>query len=119
MRDTLSFYSSEGFAPSDMAYWFEGFLRASASVLLLDDNLWQLVNGWLCSQRDANFIELLPVIRRSFSYFTTTERRKLGEKAKGFELNGTDTKIASGEHPCNDGDASKEIPLLNRLLGIG
>ena len=119
MRDTLSFYSSVGNAPSDIAYWFEGFLRASGSVLLLDDNLWQLVNGWLCGLSDANFIELLPVIRRTFSNFTTAERRKLGEKAKGFELNGTDTGIASGEHSCNDGDASKVIPLLGRLLGIG
>ena len=119
MHDTLSFYSSVGNAPSDMAYWFEGFLRASGSVLLLDDNLWQLVNGWLCSLSDANFIELLPVIRRTFSNFTTAERRKLGEKAKGFELNGTDTGTAIGEHPCNDGDASKVIPLLSRLLGIG
>ena len=65
------------------------------------------------------FIELLPVIRRTFSNFTTAERRKLGEKAKGFELNGTDTGIASGEPSCNDGDASKVIPLLGRLLGIG
>ncbi|MFR7708880.1 MAG: DUF5682 family protein, partial [Alistipes inops] len=70
MRDTLSFYSSVGNAPSDIAYWFEGFLRASGSVLLLDDNLWQLVNGWLCGLSDANFIELLPVIRRTFSNFT-------------------------------------------------
>ena len=58
------------------------------------------------------------MIRRTFSNFTTAERRKLGEKAKGFELNGTDTGIASGTFR-NDGDASKVIPLLGRLLGIG
>ena len=119
MRDTLSFYSSVGNAPSDIAYWFEGFLRASGSVLLLDDNLWQLVNGWLCGLSDGNFIELLPVIRRTFSNFTTAERRKLGEKAKGFELNGTDTGTAVGNNSCNDEDASKVIPLLGKLLGIG
>ena len=39
MQRTLSFYSSAGNAPSDVAYWFEGFLRASGSVLLLDDDL--------------------------------------------------------------------------------
>ncbi len=116
MRDTLSFYSSVGNAPSDIAYWFEGFLRASGSVLLLDDNLWQLVNGWLCGL-SAQISELLPVIRRTFSNFTTAERRKLGEKAKGFELNGTDTGIASGEHSCNDGDASKSNTPARQTSG--
>ena len=117
MQDTLSFYSSVGNAPSDTAYWFEGFLRASGSVLLLDDNLWLLVNGWLCGLSDENFIELLPMIRRTFSNFTTVERRKLGEKAKGFKFNGTDTHSAR-DYSCNDEEASQVIPLLETLLGI-
>lgn len=117
MQDTLSFYSSVGNAPSDTAYWFEGFLRASGSVLLLDDNLWLLVNGWLCELSDENFIELLPMIRRTFSNFTTVERRKLGEKAKGFKFNGTDTHSAR-DYSCNDEEASQVIPLLETLLGI-
>ena len=74
--------------------------------------LWKLVYKLSLIHIYANFIELLPVIRRTFSNCTTAERRKLGEKAKGFELSGTDTGIASGEHSCNDGDASKVIPLL-------
>ncbi|MGG6550502.1 UNVERIFIED_CONTAM: DUF5682 family protein, partial [Prevotella sp. 15_C9] len=49
-QNTLSYYSSIGNAPADMAYWFEGFLRSSGSILLLDDNLWNLVNNWVCSQ---------------------------------------------------------------------
>ncbi len=118
MGDTLSFYSSVGNAPSDVAYWFEGFLRASGSVLLLDDNLWQLVNGWLCGLSDANFRELLPVIRRTFSNFTTPERRKLGEKAKSFESDGPRSGAAVGSHSCHEEDASKVLPLLGRLLGM-
>lgn len=119
MSDALSFYSSVGNVPSDTAYWLEGFLRASGSVLLLDDNLWQLVNSWLCGLSDEKFIELLPMIRRTFSNFTTAERRKLGEKAKGFELNGADTRTTMEGNSCNDGDASKVLPLLGTLLGIG
>lgn len=118
MGDTLSFYSSVGNAPSDVAYWFEGFLRASGSVLLLDDNLWQLVNGWLCGLSDANFRELLPVIRRTFGNFTTPERRKLGEKAKSFESDGPRPEVAVGSRSCHEEDASKVLPLLGRLLGI-
>ena len=67
METTLSFYSSVGNAPADMAYWFEGFLRSSGSILLLDDRLWNLVNNWVCSQDKETFMELLPVLRRTFS----------------------------------------------------
>lgn len=118
MRDTLSFYSSAGYAPSDMAYWFEGFLKASGSVLLLDDNLWQLVNGWLCGLSDESFIELLPVIRRTFCNFSTFERRKLGEKARRFELKGHSTCDEGCDCDYNEEDASRVIPLVGMLLGI-
>ena len=119
MSNALSFYSSVGNTSSDTAYWLEGFLHASGSVLLLDDNLWQLVNSWLCGLSDKNFIELLPIIRRTFSNFTTAERRRLGEKARGFELNGANNETAAGNSLYNDEDASKVIPLLGKLLGIG
>lgn len=117
MQRILSFYSSVGNAPSDIAYWFEGFLRASGSVLLLDDNLWQLVNGWLCGLSDENFMELLPVIRRTFSNFSPAERRKLGEKAKNYEVNGTQARRID-DISCNNDEAARVIPLLGLLLGI-
>lgn len=117
MQRTLSFYSSVGNAPSDVAYWFEGFLRASGAVLLLDDKLWQLVNNWICGLSDENFMELLPVIRRTFSNFSPAERRKLGEKAKNYEVNGTQVRRID-DTSCNDDEAARVIPLLGLLLGI-
>lgn len=117
MQRTLSFYSSAGNAPSDVAYWFEGFLRASGSVLLLDDDLWQLVNNWICGLSKENFMELLPVIRRTFSNFSPAERRKLGEKAKSFDANGRKPRNFE-DISCNDAEASRVIPLLGLLLGV-
>lgn len=117
MQRTLSFYSSVGNDPSDVAYWFEGFLRASGAVLLLDDKLWQLVNNWICGLSDENFMELLPVIRRTFSNFSPAERRKLGEKAKNYEVNGTQVRRID-DTSCNDDEAARVIPLLGLLLGI-
>lgn len=117
MQRTLSFYSSVGNAPSDVAYWFEGFLRASGAVLLLDDKLWQLVNNWICGLSDENFMELLLVIRRTFSNFSPAERRKLGEKAKNYEVNGTQVRRID-DTSCNDDEAARVIPLLGLLLGI-
>lgn len=116
-QTTLSFYSSVGNAPSDMAYWFEGFLHASGSVLLLNDNLWLLVNSWICGLQEESFRELLPILRRTFSDFSSAERRKLGEKAKRFETNGVSIRHAQDE-TIDDQEATKVIPLLSNLLGI-
>lgn len=116
-QTTLSFYSSVGNAPSDMAYWFEGFLHASGSVLLLNDNLWLLVNSWICGLQEESFRELLPILRRTFSDFSSAERRKLGEKAKRFETNGVSIRQAQDE-TIDDQEAAKVIPLLSNLLGI-
>lgn len=117
MRNTLSFYSSIGNAPSDMAYWFEGFLRSSGSVLLLDDNLWNLINTWICEQTSADFVELLPILKRTFSNFSVSERRKLGEKAKNFGQYGMSRTHVSNDS-FNETDATLVVPLIGRLLGI-
>lgn len=117
MHDALRFYSSVGNATADIAYWFEGFLRSSGSLLLLDDHLWELVNGWVCDLSDADFKELLPIIRRTFSLFTSVERRKLGEKARGYEENSKASSVSVGTS-CNDAEAQKVLPLVCSLLGL-
>lgn len=117
MHDALRFYSSVGNATADIAYWFEGFLRSSGSLLLLDDHLWELVNGWVCELSDADFKELLPIIRRTFSLFTSVERRKLGEKARGYEENSKALSVSVGTS-CNDAEAQKVLPLVCSLLGL-
>ena len=121
METTLSFYSSVGNAPADMAYWFEGFLRSSGSILLLDDRLWNLVNNWVCSQDKDTFMELLPVLRRTFSEFTSAERRKLGEKARRTDSTGTSSAVGASvtENEClNREEAKKVIPVIRQLLGL-
>lgn len=121
MEATLSFYSSIGNAPADMAYWFEGFLRSSGSILLLDDRLWNLVNNWVCAQDKDTFMELLPVLRRTFSEFTTAERRKLGEKAKstGSAVTQRSMGTSGGDDiHLNKEEAKKVIPVIRQLLGL-
>lgn len=117
MQNTLSFYSSVGNNPADMAYWFEGFLRSSGSILLLDDNLWNLVNNWICMQDKEVFMELLPILKRTFSDFSPAERRKLGEKAKAYGAGGIQTQTnANTTH--DEAEAARVIPLVCQLLGL-
>ena len=118
MQDTLSYYSSVGNNPADMAYWFEGFLRSSGSVLLLDDHLWSLVNNWICSLEQETFMELLPVMKRTFSEYSPAERRKLGEKAKNSDRIGAAQLQTVAEADYNREDACKVIPVIRCLLGL-
>lgn len=101
-------------APSIAAAWLEGFLTGSGTILLLDDNLWQVVNSWIEQLMDEEFIQVLPLVRRTFANFTAPERRKLGEKAKkGGQPGITTTEKQADEHRAKQG-----IPVVLALLGI-
>lgn len=118
MQNTLSYYSSVGNNPADMAYWFEGFLRSSGTILLIDDLLWNLVNNWICGLEKETFMELLPILKRTFSEYSAPERRKLGEKAKNSNRLGTVQSQAAMEANYNQEDARKVIPVIRQLLGL-
>jgi hypothetical protein len=102
--------------PMQAAFWVEGFLKGSGTILLLDDDLWDILNSWVIGLNDDLFIQLLPLLRRSFSSFTTAERRKIGEKAK----NGTDATNISSTSDMNfySERAVKSIPVVMQLLGF-
>jgi hypothetical protein len=112
----LSYYLSVTNAPADAAYWFEGFLKSSGTILLLDDNLWNLMNNWVNSIVEENFTELLPVLRRTFAEFTPAERRKIGEKAKG--MAGGKHKVITADEDFDFERAGKILPVVEMLLGL-
>ena len=64
------------------AYWLEGYLYQSGTVLLLHDPLWRILDDWLRALTPEHFTELLPLLRRTFSSFEPGERRQLGDKAR-------------------------------------
>ncbi len=55
--------------PADAAAWVEGLLRGSAKVLLYEDAVWAALDGWLTTLDDERFLEVLPLLRRSFAHF--------------------------------------------------
>ena len=72
-------------------------------------------NSWLASLNDDSFMELLPILRRTFSEYSLPERRKLGEKAKG---SSSVKRVSIKSGVFNKEDARKVIPLMEQLLGI-
>ncbi len=116
MKRILSYYASAGNTPADRAFWFEGFLKSSGTVLLIDEDLWELVNSWMNALSPTDFTTLLPILRRTCSDFTPAERRKIGEKAK-YGINATENSAETQAH-FNEAEAEKVIPLLWTLIGI-
>jgi hypothetical protein len=69
------------------AAWVEGFLAGSGLLLLHDDKLLALADGWLAGLSADAFTAVLPALRRTFGEFAPPERRAIGDKAA--RLDGT------------------------------
>ena len=63
------------------AGWFEGFIQEQALLLIHEEQLWNLVNSWLIQLPEEQFIDILPILRRTTSEFSPSESMKLAEKA--------------------------------------
>jgi hypothetical protein len=100
-------------APSIAAAWLEGFLKGSGTLLLLDNDLWSIINEWLRQLEEEIFKQVLPLLRRTFSNFSKSERRKLGEKAK----TGGATITKKAETGFDEERAKKGIPVVMQLFG--
>lgn len=107
---------SVGEEPARAAAWVEGFLSGSALILLHDRALLEVVDGWLAGVGDEAFVDVLPLLRRTFATFGAAERRQIGGRVHRL---GEDT---APDH-TDDDDVDVEraelvLPTVARLLGI-
>jgi hypothetical protein len=104
-----------GVAPAVAAAWIEGFLAGGGLLLVHDERLLRLVDGWLAGIRDDAFVEVLPLLRRTFSQFAPAERRSIGERAARL-----DTSAAANAADDDDIDTDRAavvLPTVATLLG--
>ncbi|HEX8610075.1 MAG TPA: DUF5682 family protein [Telluria sp.] len=110
----LALRCSHASAPLASGNWLEGFLQGSAALLLHNDSLWTLVNSWINGLDAESFVELLPLLRRTFGAFEAPERRQLSERAGS--AGGTVT-IAASAGNINEARAALVLPVLGMILG--
>ena len=88
-------------------------MNRNALVLLHDAALWQLVNDWLSGLGEEHFIHILPLVRRTFSAFSASERSDLGQRAR---QGGASTAHAAASASAPPWDAElAALPLLHLL----
>lgn len=110
---------SVGNEPIFSAGWLEGFLKGSGMILLYDNILWNLLYKWVFELPNEYFIELLPILRRTFTKFEPSERKQLGEKAKaGANLEKTIVLEEIQSETFNIERAKKPLAMIEVLLGI-
>lgn len=100
---------------ADQARWIEGFLAGGALLLIHDDRLLEVLDDWVCTLDGEVFVEVLPLLRRTFGDFQPAERRVLA---------GSVRQLPSGAGPpasAPDGAdlmrAAAALATLDQIIG--
>jgi hypothetical protein len=111
----LSLVLSPGAAPARAAAWIEGFLSGGGAVLVHDETLLGVLDGWVDGVDGDAFRDALAVLRRTFATFEASERRQIGER---LARRGSRAAVAAGDGELDDERAALVLPLLARILGV-
>jgi hypothetical protein len=105
------------------AGWAEGFLAGSGLLLVHDEALLALADGWLAGLAADAFTAVLPALRRTFGGFASPERRAIGQQAA--RLDGSGRRLAPGADDGEDLDpgraalAGRAVALILGWTGTG
>ncbi|WP_327149933.1 DUF5682 family protein [Nocardia sp. NBC_01329] len=74
----LSAALSVGNTAAAKAAWVDGFVGGRGLVLVHDRALLRLIDDWLAGLAEEQFVEVVPLLRRTFGAFESGERRAIG-----------------------------------------
>jgi hypothetical protein len=104
-----------GVPPARAAAWIEGFVAGGGLLLVHDAALLRLLDAWLTAIPSDPFVEVLPLLRRTFGAFAGPERRAIGEGVRrlGSGSSTVDAQVEALDHER----AAMVLPTLHLLLG--
>ena len=98
------------------AAWIEGFLAGDGLLLVHDERLLTLVDRWLGDIPSDAFVEVLPLLRRTFSGYPAPQRRMIGQKAAGIG-GGRPSGTAQDGDRFDESRGGLTLPTVAHLLG--
>ncbi len=111
----LHYTLSAGQSREHAAAALEGFCYGSGLLLIHNPRLWQIIDDWIDNIPMDIFMELLPLLRRTFSIFSDPERRKMMELAKSGSTVSVEDTISSDQ--LEEGRAALVLGTVRQLLG--
>ena len=110
---------SAGASAAAAAGWAEGFLAGSGLLLLHDDKLLGLADGWLAGLSADAFAAVLPALRRTFGEFAPPERRAIGDKAARLDGSGKPPVLAvSVDDDLDEDRAAIAVRAVAAILSL-
>jgi Family of unknown function (DUF5682) len=71
---------SAGVPAADKAAWVDGFFADGGLLLIHDAQLRSLLDDWVCQLTDVEFVDMLPLLRRTFGTFAAAERQAIAQR---------------------------------------
>jgi hypothetical protein len=105
-----------GVTPAAAAGYIEGFFAGGALVLVHDERLLRVVDGWLSGVPSDSFVEVLPLLRRTFGAFAWPERRAIGERVAKLDSVAAPGRVAT---ELDDERGRAVLPVIAALLKGG
>ncbi|MEU8225799.1 DUF5682 family protein [Kribbella sp. NPDC048915] len=106
---------SPGTPTADAAGYVEGFLAGGGLLLVHDERLLAMVDSWLAGIPDDAFVEVLPLLRRTFGTFAAPERRSIGARAR--VLSDPTAAVVADDDDLDAELAATALPVVAQLLG--
>ena len=81
-----------------------------------NEDLWSIIDEWIDRLKEERFMEILPILRRTFASFSAPERQKMldlvQQKRKGKR------QKKKGKNTINEARAQQVIPIIQKILGL-
>ncbi|RKS69012.1 hypothetical protein BZB76_6151 [Actinomadura pelletieri DSM 43383] len=114
--DRIARAVSAGTEPARAAAWVEGFLSGGALLLVHDETLLRLVDGWVAGLPGDSFTDVLPLLRRTFGAYAATERRAIGERLRHLD-HAPATATRPADDDVDEARAAAATTTTLRILG--
>ena len=92
----------------------DGFFADGGLLLIHDHDLRQLLDSWVRGLNEREFVDLLPLVRRTFGTFSAAERRAIADHI-GPRQNQDDHQTADVDFQL----AAPALTTVRKILGGG
>lgn len=112
----MSYFLSTGNEVYNAANWIEGFLDGSGLIIIHEPKIWNILDRWVDELDMETLLQILPLLRRTFSSFSGAERQKMLELAqKGQLIEVTDNASKLG---FDEARGKEVVETMKLLLGL-